>query len=182
MAFLMFERIEEGGSVFLRPTNESFSLAGYNLVYKAWVKRGSPTDKGWHVAADELIRLQSDGEQSYETRRLIIDFDPSAKQRIGLIELLDVYAYTHGNDLGEPLWTPLMIRMRDIFYKEYDREISIEEKSQIIRSIPEPLDGDDFVEFLYLNGPDKGWNWGRNGMTNAAFLHGEARTYFRNFF
>jgi len=34
------------------------------------------------------------------------------------------------------------------------------------------------MELLYLNGDNQGWNWGRNGMTNAAFIHGPARTYF----
>jgi len=42
--------------------------------------------------------------------------------------------------------------------------------------------GSEFVEFLYLQGDDGGWNWGRNGSTNAAILHGEAREYFRKFF
>jgi len=35
---------------------------------------------------------------------------------------------------------------------------------------------------LYLNGTDRGWNWGRNGMTNAAFLQNSARDYFRKYF
>jgi hypothetical protein len=28
------------------------------------------------------------------------------------------------------------------------------------------------IEFLYQNGHDKSWNWGRVGATNAAFLQG----------
>lgn len=182
MAFLIYELTDQAHSPILKPTGETFSLAGHNLIYRAWQKSGQPTDQGWHISADELIRLHSDGQESYGTRRLIIDFDPKAKRRIGLIELLDIYAYTHGYGSGEASWTPLMLRMRYAFYKEYESEITEEHKSRIIGTIPLSEDGNDFVEFLYLNGPDKGWNWGKNGMTNAAFLQGDARAYFRKFF
>lgn len=49
-----------------------------------------------------------------------------------------------------------------------------------MKQLPEPSDDTpDFVEFLYLQG---NWNWGMNGITNAAFLRGKARAYFREFF
>lgn len=76
----------------------------------------------------------------------------------------------------------MMIRLRDVLYEEYDKEISDKEKEGRIKSLKEPYNEDDFVEFLYLNGSEKGWNWGRNGMTNAAFVQGPAREYFRKFF
>jgi uncharacterized protein YhfF len=94
MAFLIFERLVDAGGATLRPTGQPFSLAGYNLVYRAWEARGRPTDEGWDVSADELVRLVTNGEHTAATRRLIIDFDPNAKRRIGLIELVHVYAYT----------------------------------------------------------------------------------------
>ena len=75
-----------------------------------------------------------------------------------------------------------MLRLRDVFYEEYDPEITDQQKNEIMQQLPEPNDDSDFVEFLYLNGPDKGWNFGSNGRTNAAFLQGEARAYFRHFF
>ena len=82
-----------------------------------------------------------------------------------------------------------MLRFRDLFYEEYDPHIDDARKAEIISCLDEPKENTpDFVKFLYLNGPQLGWNWGRNGMrgrngmTNAAFLHGGARHYFRQFF
>ena len=45
-----------------------------------------------------------------------------------------------------------MLRLRDVYYEEYEEEISNEEKKQTIASLPEPTDDTDFVESLYLNG------------------------------
>ena len=76
-----------------------------------------------------------------------------------------------------------MLRLTDVFYDEYDPPLDNLQKDEILNGLPEPKpDAPDFVEFLYLQGPDRGWNWGRNGMTNAPFLQGDAREYFRQFF
>ena len=183
MAFLVYERVFEGRAHVLRPTGENFSLAGYNLIYKAWEKLNKPVNKGWSVSEEDLIKLQCGNQHSCESRRLLVDFDPKSKSRIGIFELLNIYAYTHGNTHETVEWTPLMLQGRDAFYDEYDKDITME-KSKIIGNIPDPQEGTDFIEFLYLNGADKGWNWGRNGMTNAAFLQDKARDYFTldNFF
>lgn len=183
MAFMVFDRKNLNGKSVLCATRESFSLAGYNLLHAAWMKRGSPIDRGWHVSADELVQLHYDGAQAFATKRFVIDFDPNTKRRIGLIELIDIYAFTWGDGAGGPAWTPLMLRFRDLFYEEYDPHIEEARKAEILSCIEEPDDSaSDFVEFLYLNGPQFGWNWGMNGMTNAAFLNGGAREYFRQYF
>ena len=75
-----------------------------------------------------------------------------------------------------------MLKFHDVFYQKYEQEISPTQKAEIMNAIPCDFHGADFIEFLYLNGDDKGWNWGRSGMTNAAFLHDAARDYFREFF
>ena len=183
MAFLLFERVKVGSRNILRPTGETFSLAGYNLIYKAWQQLGSPVDDGWHASADSLIQLHTGDAHNYATRRLVIDFDPKATWRIGLIELLDVYAFTWGDGKGGPSWTPMMLRFRDLHYDEYDRPITLDQKANILADLDEPAtDRADFVEFLYLNGPKLGLNWGKNGMTNAVLVQGAARDYFRRFF
>jgi hypothetical protein len=183
MAFLLFERTVVDGRPVIRPTGSTFSLGGYNLIYQAWQAHGSPVDMGWHATADELIQLQTNQVHDYTTRRLVIDFDPTTTRRIGLIELLDVYAYTWGDGNGGPSWTPIMLKLRDVYYAEYDPPINQARKAAILADLAEPApDSPDFVEFLYLNGPGYGWNWGKNGMTNAVFLQGAARDYFRQFF
>ena len=185
MAFLEFKRFQKQGERLLRPTGKSFILAGHKngLIYKAWKQQGMPLDTGWQVSRDELLRIHSKGEYDSSTHRLVIDFDPNADWRIGLIELLDVYAFTWSNGNGAPDWTPLMLRLTDVFYGEYDPPLDSSQKNEILNGLPEPEpDAPDFVEFLYLQGPDRGWNWGMNGMANAAFLHDDAREYFRQFF
>jgi len=97
---------------------------------------------------------------------------------------LDVYAFTWSDGEGRPSWTPLMLRLRDLYIEEFDTPIDQDRKQLILSQLklkePAP-DSPDFIEFLYLNS-NQGWKWGKNGMTNAVFLHGEARNYFRQFF
>lgn len=212
MAFLVFTRTRVDASFRLRlkPTDparplivlgqngrlqygecEQFMLGGHHLIYKAWQGLGCPTDEGWHVSADELIKLHTQAAESYATRRLIIDFDPGARHRIGLVELLDIYAYTYGTGPShQPSWTPLMLRLRDVLYCEPGQgapEISPEKKAHIVSDISEPTDDKDFLSFLYLNGdatrlPRLRWNWGKSGTTSAAFIQSGAREYFRQVF
>lgn len=179
MAFMVYTK---QGSDLLK-TGEHFSLAGYNLIYQSWEKRGKPTDQGWHITTNDLIKEYTEGNGSIETHSFLIDFHPSARTRIGIIELLDVYAYTYSGETEKDAgWTPIMLRLRDVLYEEYENEISAAEKEVKIKKLKNPDSKEDFVEFLYLNGADKSWNWGRNGMTNAAFIHGPAREYFRKYF
>ena len=166
----------------LSMVGHSFSLAGYNLIYQLWKLNGMPTGQGWHVSADDLIKIHSSGKDTHSSAALVIDYDPSSKWRIGLIELLDIYLYTYRAKKDASSWSPMMLRFRDVMYVEYDHEIYQEEKSELIKEMHDLQNEDDFVEFLYLNGSDKGWNWGINGMTNGAFIQGPARAYFRQFF
>ena len=183
MAFLEFECFQTEGEQLIHPTGDKFRLAGYQLIYQAWELKGKLLDTGWHVSEDDLIRIHSADIHDTQTRRLIIDFDPNSKWRIGLVELLDIYAFTWSDGNGTPVWTPLMLRLRDVFNKEYDTPLISSKKDEILSRIPEPKsDTPDFVEFLYLNGAANGWKWGKNGMTNAVFLQGKARGYFRQFF
>lgn len=183
MAFLEFECTQKSEKQFLCFTGKGFSLAGYNLIYQAWERKEKPLNEGWHVSQDELLKIHSKGQHDTSTRRLVIDYDPKSTRHIGLVELLDIYAFTWGQNNGEPAWTPLMLRLRELVEKEYEEPFESSRKDAILANLTEPEPTTpDFVEFLYLNGADKGWNWGMNGMTNAAFLHGAARDYFRKFF
>ena len=179
MSFLYYKREDN----ILKITGQSFNLAGYNLIYQLWVLKGKPTDQGWHVSADDLIKEYSNEKDSHSSAALIIDFDPKSIWRIGIIELLDIYIFTYsGPSKEEAGWSPMMLRFRDVMYEEYDCEIKETEKMKILCEINDPRTDEDFIEFLYLNGSDRGWNWGMNGMANAAFLQGPARDYFRKYF
>ena len=76
----------------------------------------------------------------------------------------------------------MMLKLRDVLYEEYENKISKEDKEQKLTKLNEPSDAVDFVEFLWLDGDENGWTWGRNGMTYAAYIHGPARGYFRQYF
>ena len=178
MAFLEFERFEKNGHTLIRPTGRSLRLAGYNLIYEVWKRRSKPLNQGWHVSASELITI-NDADPA--THLFVIDWNPNSDSHLGLIELLDVYAFTWSDDGNEPSWTPIMLNLRDVFSDGTTN--AADRKRRLTSGLPEPtLDEPHFVEFLYLKGADRGWNWGMSGMTNAAFLHGPAREYFRRFF
>ncbi len=182
MAFLEFERFTENGERFVRNSGQEFSLAGYNLLYKAWDRRGKPINEGWHVSANELVLIHSEEQHDISSRLLVIYWNPKSKNEIGLIEILDVYGFTWGDDDDEASWTPLMLKGRNLHYESYKR-LSDAQKAKILSKLPEPPSHTpDFVEFLYLKGQGQGWTWGMNGKTNAAFLEEEARDYFRRFF
>lgn len=182
MSFLVFEQFAEGRQATLRPTGHHFKLAGRNLLYKAWQRLGRPLNAGWHVSRADLLDLHFGTGPRPPDPRLIIDFHPSATGRIGLVEPMDIYAWTFGDENGRAVWTPLMLRLQDAFYEEYEVALTPECKVAIMERVPTPWPGGESIEFLYLNGEDRGWNWGRNGMTNAAFIQGGARNYFRCFF
>jgi hypothetical protein len=182
MGFFVFEKYESAENTLLRKTDKTFKLAGYNLLHQAWEARGKPRDEGWYVTREELVRLRFPNETA-DSKRLIIDFDPSADWRIGLIEPTVIYAFSYGGDNQSISWTPLMIKFRDVFYSDnYETPLTPEKKTEILAAV-RPFDEDkESIEFLYLNGDSRGWNWGKNGMTNAAFLYDGAREYFRKFF
>jgi hypothetical protein len=119
MGFFVFEEYGSTAGTLLRKTSETFKLAGYNLLHQAWEARGKPLDEGWQVSREELVRLRFPNETA-SSKRLIIDFDPNADWRIGLIEPLVIYAFSFGGDNQTVTWTPLMIKLRDVFYREYE--------------------------------------------------------------
>ncbi len=180
MTFMLYRPTHSNGQVVYQTTGQTFKMAGNNLIKKAWTHFGCPIDEGWKASADDLIRILTDGSESFETLRMFVDFHPRSRKRVGIIEILDVFAYTFGNTPTEPRWTPFMLRLRDIFYDEdITPELTDKSKAEILSSFDEPEEVSESVEFLYMN---RDWGWGRNGMTNAAFISGDARRYFRQFF
>jgi hypothetical protein len=121
MAFLIFEETVLEDRPILRPTGETFKLAGRNILYKAWEARGKPLKTGWRVTRDELTRLCFSPLEPRPDVRLIIDFHPTATGKIGLIEPVEIYAYTWGES-GVAQWTPLMLDFRTFSTKSTNRD------------------------------------------------------------
>jgi hypothetical protein len=181
MAFMLYENYANNSKNYIRNLDMSYSLAGYNLIYKSWLKSGSPFNQGWSVEKNQLSKLVNDDKNKNYT--FVIDFDPSANWRIGLIEIERIHVFTYGDKKGKSVyWSPLMLELSDILYIDLnDDDIDIDEKPKIISEMEyEPSKMNKSIEFLYLNGAS--WNWGKNGMTNAAFIQSEARAYFKQFF
>jgi hypothetical protein len=179
MTFLLYKTTRDQGQVRLCPTDQMYKLPF--LLQGAWERKAKLTNCGWDVSADQLIRIHSNEKETYETARLVIDFDPSSKSRIGLIELLHVHAFTWEDKDHNPTWTPFMIRGRDIIYRDDYENLSESDKRAALADLPEyDPKGLEFAEFLYFNINKNGrWVWGRAGMTNAAFLHGDALRFFQ---
>lgn len=186
MAFLRFERFLDDGERFIRQAGK-YHLAGWNngLLYKAWEKKGKPLEIGWQVSADELIQIDSNGAHDSSTRLLGIDWHPNLKIGSGigirLIELLNVYAFTWQGENEGAAWTPLMLEFQTL--ADTSASDAAERKRILSRyKVPTEFEGLIGVEFLYLGGDEKSWNWGQIGQSNAAFIERAARDYFREFF
>jgi hypothetical protein len=162
-------------------------IAGYNTLYNCWTKKGKPVNLGWHITIDDLVKELTDGSGDISNFRLIIDFDPRADWRIGLVEVIDIYIFTDGDEnTGKVTWSPLMLRLRGVYYKKFENKISLEEKKRKINAFcvdkRAESEDEDIFEFLYLQGDERGWNWGRVGQVNATFIEKEPRHYFKKFF
>jgi len=185
MSFLFFYKKTIDNKLRYSNAYDNFSLAGYNLIYHSWIKKGKPVNIGWSVNADELIRLygelNNESDCNGDEYALIIDFHPSSKNRIGIVEIERIHLFTHGID-AVAHWTPMMLELRGVFYEEEIEDFTPELKQSILENIDLQPDRQKIVEFLYLNGDEYSWNWGKNGMTNAVFLEENSRNYFRQFF
>lgn len=183
MAFMMYKKVRKGNEVFYKNENVSFRLAGHNLIYKLWCMKNKPINEGWTITADNLLNEYDETNRNNQTHALIIDFHPSAKYRIGLVEIKKIHLYTYGEkENAKAHWSPIMLELETLFYNDNYKKLLPEEKLKIINEIPESVDREKIIEFLYLNGDDYSWNWGSNGMTNAAFLHKEAIDFFKDYF
>ena len=178
MAFMLFKKERGDNGVCYSNANQGYRLAGYNLLYGLWNKRNKPTECGWSVTADDLLKEHGEGFSSGDYA-LVIDFDPNSRKRIGLVEIEAIHVYTYG-DGSRVDWSPLMLELRDVYYNdEFDGSLTPSQKQDILVRFELSATRKKIIEFLYLQG---GWNWGRNGSTNAAFILEDARRYFRDVF
>lgn len=177
MAFLIFKKERYDNGVYYSDTHQHYILAGgkNGLLCKLWNKRNKPIECGWSVTADDLLKEYGEGFNG-EEYALVIDFHPSAQNRIGLMEIEVIHIYTYGESNGA--WSPMMLELRDVYYEEFDEPLT-NRKDKILARIELPSNRQKVVEFLYLQ---DNWGWGRNGSTNAAFIRNDARRYFQRAF
>jgi len=161
---------------------DGVSLAGYNVIYNRWKIKGEPRNEGWQIDSDDLVNeLQPMVGDAYNPM-VLIDYDPSGKGEVVLLQIKDIYAYTYAcKDTGEVWWTPIMLRLQKVFGRDLPSALDEKHKRDLISSF-NPEYQEEVVEFLYMQGEKKGWIWGRVGMVNAALIPPGAREYFRQYF
>jgi hypothetical protein len=178
MAFILFKKERSDTALHYSDAHQSYKLAGNNLLFKLWNKRNKPVERGWSVTADDLLKEHGEAFSS-DDYALGIDFHPSAKNRIGLVEIEAIHVYTYGDGNGAS-WSPMMLELRDVYYSEdFDGPLAPNQKQDILARFELSPSRQKIIEFLYLR---DGWNWGRNGSTNAAFIHDGPRRYFQHVF
>jgi hypothetical protein len=183
MTFHIFECEQNDGRDVLRLTDQEFRLAGYNLLYRAWVARGKPIGQGWQVSADELIAIQTGGEESYATRRMIIDFHPSNMKRVALVELQGIFLFNWAGEIhGSVNWTPMMLRLREVSDEWTDAPMSAEKRRERMTRLEIDAYGAEFIEFLYLQGDDGGWNWAETDRRMRRFCMAKRGSIFGSIF
>jgi hypothetical protein len=179
MAFMLFKKERSGTGMCYSDAHQGYKLAGHNLLYKLWNKRNKPVECGWSVTADDLLEEHGEGFSSSDYA-LVIDFHPSAQNLIGLVEIDAIHVYTYGGGSGAS-WSPIMLELRDVYYDEdFDEPLTPNRKQDILARFELSPTRKKIIEFLYLQGGV--WNWGKNGGTNAAFIHDDARRYFQRIF
>jgi len=179
MPAYLYQRKMSGGKSHFSQI-KYIQLAGRGAIWSAWLNQGKPIDKGWHIPSSELILYALGGMGDVKDREVIIDAAPSLKTTVDLVQLLDIYVFTHGDKSGTALWSPLLIRVKQVYFEQ---NLSPAQKGILTENFEEmSSSGEDILAFLYLHGEERRWNWGRLGQMNGAWLLEKPREFFRQFF
>ena len=179
MPAFLYQRSTTGGKRYLNQVRQ-ISLAGFGALHSLWSSEGKPIDKGWYITAAGLIVYAIGANGKVGDHEIIIDAAPSVKSLVDLVQVVDIHVYTHGNDAGGASWSNLMLRVKDVCWEE---GVTPDKKTALTKRFEEPsVYGEDILTFLYLHGDARSWNFGRIGQMNGAWLHSQARDYFRRFF
>lgn len=180
MPFYLYRRFQENSKEFLEKQRQ-IKLAGHNMKC-LWRKKGKPINAGWHISLDDIIQENISEGNDARDHTVIIDLDPSSRKIITLLELSDIYAFTYGQN-SVVSWTVLMLKLKEIFAHS-DKNLTSKKREQIIHKIQNPADNEKSAatEFLYLQGENRGWNWGMVGYVNAALIYEDAKEFFKKYF
>lgn len=180
MPFYLYETFQNNNSYCYKKIRQ-VQLAGYNAIYDLWVDNAKPIEQGWHIKADDLIKKTTNDTGNYSSHRIIVDLAPRNKNEIFLLELLDIYLYTYGDQAtGKAHWSPLMLRLRDVYYCYSNDEF--EDRLKLVNEFYGLQYSEDIFEFLYIQGNDKGFVFGPVGSVNGALIHKDAKNYFKKYF
>jgi len=104
MSFMLYEVTASAGAERLRFTGEYYALAGHNILRRLWEAKDRPLNQGWHVSANDMVAHATLGQHTVETRRLLVDASPHTTGKVEVIEILDVWAFTLGDQRTRQVW------------------------------------------------------------------------------
>lgn len=185
MAHLLYLVIDTNNEKHLA-LKGNFHLAGIHkgLIHELWNDRGCPMKEGWHITKSDLIEKMNQRLHTQDDLRFIVDWFPKAPDWIAFKELEDIYVYSEDWETssgGREHWTILMLVLKDV-YVSLDGKTALDAKIHFPYSDLPVSEFDKTYEFLYLKGKQHGWVYGSSGMTNAAFIRGDARKFFSKYF
>jgi len=153
-------------------------IAGHNVIYNLWQKKGYREKTGWKITSEELIQDILKSNDDVTKYSVIIDSAPSLKAIVDLKEIHDIHLYTYVDEKTEKVdWSVICLRVKDIFYM--DRLDNTKKRVFTEKFISNKQNEDMVYSFLYIHGDKRGWNWGRLGQMNGAWLYSDARKYFQ---
>lgn len=185
MAHLLYSVIKTNNEKQLALKGD-YHLAGKHkgLIYALWNDRGCPMDEGWHITKSNLIDKVNQTLHTQDDLRFIVDWFPKAKDWIAFKEIEDIYVYSESwptSSSEREFWTILMLVLKDV-QVAIDGKPVADAKRQFSYADQQVSEFEKTYEFLYLKGKQHGWVYGTSGMTNAAFIRGNARKFFSKYF
>ena len=181
MAIYLYKHIQGSENIHYELV-DGIALAGYNIIYNQWRKKGEPRNEGWQIDFNDLVSELQDKVSPGYRPAILIDYDPSGKEEAVLLQVNDLYAYTYAcKDTGKVWGTPIMLHMQKVFGRSLPEGSNAEQRKDLISRFDAEYQ-EEVIEFLYLQGEDRGWNWGMVGRVNAALIPPDARKFFRQYF
>ncbi len=175
MPFLIYRCVQNRSDLALQGR---VSLAGRAGPLAAAARAALPSGDGastWHLSGGQL--LEALGWLPSAQHRLIVDLKPNVPNNVSLYRVLRVWGHSSA------CWTPVALRLQPLFVDRRTADPNRFKKLFKFPALDEPL----VHEFLYLQGgfrrqPKKRneWQWGRNGLVNAALLWPDALSFFIN--
>jgi hypothetical protein len=182
MAIYLYQQINTDGKIIFKQVGTT-PLAGHNIIYNQWKKKGEPKNEGWHISFTDIESELIDKISPCNRPALLIDYDPGGEEEVVLLQVIDIYPYTYADrETGLIWWSPMMLKMKKVYYHKLTGPINPDQRQNLIITFDLHDHNEEFVEFLYVQGEKGGWSWGKTGRVNAALIPPEARKHFQKYF
>lgn len=155
---------------------KEISLGGRQIIYRNWIENKNKFGE-WKISPQELLNKIDKNSYSTSEYTILIDGKPNSETELEFFEIDDICVYTFKNEYEVKAdWSLLLLKCQLIFCSQ---DKSLIDKIRETKSFsPQDVKPTPVRTFLYLRGCDAGWNWGRLGQMNGAWLYPDALKYF----